>query len=191
MNWCFLASISVQRKKVVQDNGFQMVLLCHLWFKVPLYLIKSELNLTFSKPKWKITILTWTWEWTCWGDRLQCHLSWAAHLSFESVFTVLQGWAVLHLSVIICYDVFFFLTYVFFVLFNVCLWCVSDGRPSSRPSSARSRRSSLSNIITMTSSSTKASKIQEPPGLQVTTPFIIMMILELQLMFSLQNVPIK
>uniref|UniRef100_A0A8C4ILE1 EF-hand calcium-binding domain-containing protein 7 n=1 Tax=Dicentrarchus labrax TaxID=13489 RepID=A0A8C4ILE1_DICLA len=47
----------------------------------------------------------------------------------------------------------------------VCL-CVSDSRSSSRPSSARSRRSSLSNPITMTSSSTKTSKIQEPSGLQ-------------------------
>ncbi|KAG8003193.1 EF-hand calcium-binding domain-containing protein 7 [Nibea albiflora] len=43
---------------------------------------------------------------------------------------------------------------------------VSDSRSSSRPSSARSRRSSLSNPITVTSSSTKATKIQEPPGLQ-------------------------
>ncbi|XP_075944446.1 EF-hand calcium-binding domain-containing protein 7 [Anarhichas minor] len=42
-----------------------------------------------------------------------------------------------------------------------------DSRSSSRPSSARSRRSSLSNSITMTSSSsTKASKIPEPSGLQ-------------------------
>ncbi|XP_070687879.1 EF-hand calcium-binding domain-containing protein 7 [Pempheris klunzingeri] len=41
-----------------------------------------------------------------------------------------------------------------------------DSRSSSRPSSARSRRSSLSNPITMTSSSTKASKTQEPSGLQ-------------------------
>ncbi|KAK2908122.1 EF-hand calcium-binding domain-containing protein 7-like isoform X1 [Channa argus] len=41
-----------------------------------------------------------------------------------------------------------------------------DCRPCSRPSSARSRRSSLSNSVTMTSSSTKASKIPEPPGLQ-------------------------
>nr|XP_046247099.1 EF-hand calcium-binding domain-containing protein 7 [Scatophagus argus] len=41
-----------------------------------------------------------------------------------------------------------------------------DSRSSSRPSSARSRRSSLSNPITMTSSSAKASKIQEPSGLQ-------------------------
>ncbi|XP_044056150.1 EF-hand calcium-binding domain-containing protein 7 [Siniperca chuatsi] len=41
-----------------------------------------------------------------------------------------------------------------------------DSRSSSRPSSARSRRSSVSNPITMTSSSTKASKIQEPSGLQ-------------------------
>uniref|UniRef100_A0A671W639 EF-hand calcium-binding domain-containing protein 7 n=1 Tax=Sparus aurata TaxID=8175 RepID=A0A671W639_SPAAU len=39
-------------------------------------------------------------------------------------------------------------------------------RSSSRPSSARSRRSSLSNPITMTSSSTKTSKVQEPSGLQ-------------------------
>ncbi|XP_030290271.1 EF-hand calcium-binding domain-containing protein 7 [Sparus aurata] len=41
-----------------------------------------------------------------------------------------------------------------------------DSRSSSRPSSARSRRSSLSNPITMTSSSTKTSKVQEPSGLQ-------------------------
>ncbi|XP_076582366.1 EF-hand calcium-binding domain-containing protein 7 [Chaetodon auriga] len=41
-----------------------------------------------------------------------------------------------------------------------------DSRSSSRPSSARSRRSSLSNPITVTSSSTKASKVQEPSGLQ-------------------------
>ncbi|XP_049910844.1 EF-hand calcium-binding domain-containing protein 7 [Epinephelus moara] len=41
-----------------------------------------------------------------------------------------------------------------------------DSRSSSRPSSARSRRSSLSNSITMTSSSIKASKIPEPSGLQ-------------------------
>ncbi|XP_068445708.1 EF-hand calcium-binding domain-containing protein 7 [Clinocottus analis] len=41
-----------------------------------------------------------------------------------------------------------------------------DSRSSSRPASARSRRSSLSNSITMTSSSTKASKIPEPSGLQ-------------------------
>ncbi|KAM9848300.1 EF-hand calcium-binding domain-containing protein 7 [Aulostomus maculatus] len=41
-----------------------------------------------------------------------------------------------------------------------------DSRSSSRPSSARSRRSSLSNSITMTSSSTKASKVPEPLGLQ-------------------------
>ncbi|XP_045906685.1 EF-hand calcium-binding domain-containing protein 7 isoform X2 [Micropterus dolomieu] len=40
-----------------------------------------------------------------------------------------------------------------------------DSRSSSRPSSARSRRSSLSNQITMTSS-TKTSKIQEPSALQ-------------------------
>ncbi|XP_044218419.1 EF-hand calcium-binding domain-containing protein 7 isoform X1 [Thunnus albacares] len=41
-----------------------------------------------------------------------------------------------------------------------------DSRSSSRPSSARSRRSSLSNSITMTSSSTKTNKIPEPSGLQ-------------------------
>ncbi|KAM8746451.1 EF-hand calcium-binding domain-containing protein 7 [Acanthopagrus schlegelii] len=41
-----------------------------------------------------------------------------------------------------------------------------DSRSSSRPSSARSRRSSLSNPITMMSSSTKTSKVQEPSGLQ-------------------------
>ncbi|KAG7242345.1 hypothetical protein INR49_024021 [Caranx melampygus] len=41
-----------------------------------------------------------------------------------------------------------------------------DSRSSSRPSSARSRRSSLSNSITMTSSGTKTSKIAEPSGLQ-------------------------
>ncbi|XP_023250273.1 EF-hand calcium-binding domain-containing protein 7 isoform X1 [Seriola lalandi dorsalis] len=41
-----------------------------------------------------------------------------------------------------------------------------DSRSSSRPSSARSRRSSLSNSITMTSSGTKASKIPEPSGFQ-------------------------
>nr|XP_040040139.1 EF-hand calcium-binding domain-containing protein 7 [Gasterosteus aculeatus aculeatus] len=41
-----------------------------------------------------------------------------------------------------------------------------DSRSSSRPSSARSRRSSLSNSITMASSSTRASKITEPSGLQ-------------------------
>ncbi|XP_035808817.2 EF-hand calcium-binding domain-containing protein 7 isoform X1 [Amphiprion ocellaris] len=44
--------------------------------------------------------------------------------------------------------------------------CLLDSRSSSRPSSARSRRSSLSNSTTVTSSSTKASKIPEPPGLQ-------------------------
>ncbi|XP_039984322.1 EF-hand calcium-binding domain-containing protein 7 isoform X2 [Xiphias gladius] len=41
-----------------------------------------------------------------------------------------------------------------------------DSRSSSRPSSARSRRSSLSNSVAMTSSIAKASKIAEPPGLQ-------------------------
>ncbi|KAL3047141.1 hypothetical protein OYC64_021381 [Pagothenia borchgrevinki] len=41
-----------------------------------------------------------------------------------------------------------------------------DSRSSSRASSARSRRSSLSNSITMTSSTNKASKIPEPSGLQ-------------------------
>ncbi|KAE8293940.1 EF-hand calcium-binding domain-containing protein 7 [Larimichthys crocea] len=41
-----------------------------------------------------------------------------------------------------------------------------DSRSSSRPSSARSRRSSLSNPITVTSSSTKATKIPEPSSLQ-------------------------
>nr|XP_020458468.1 EF-hand calcium-binding domain-containing protein 7 [Monopterus albus] len=41
-----------------------------------------------------------------------------------------------------------------------------DSRLSSRPSSARSRRSSLSNSIIVTSNSTKASKIPEPSGLQ-------------------------
>ncbi|KAM9358284.1 EF-hand calcium-binding domain-containing protein 7 [Symphorus nematophorus] len=41
-----------------------------------------------------------------------------------------------------------------------------DSRSSSRPSSARSRRSSLSNPITVTPGGTKASKIQEPSGLQ-------------------------
>ncbi|XP_074491018.1 EF-hand calcium-binding domain-containing protein 7 isoform X2 [Sebastes fasciatus] len=41
-----------------------------------------------------------------------------------------------------------------------------DSRSSSRPPSARSRRSSLSNSITMTSSCTKASKMPEPSGLQ-------------------------
>uniref|UniRef100_A0A7N8X292 EF-hand calcium-binding domain-containing protein 7 n=1 Tax=Mastacembelus armatus TaxID=205130 RepID=A0A7N8X292_9TELE len=41
-----------------------------------------------------------------------------------------------------------------------------DSRSSSRPSSARSRRSSLSNSISVTSNSTKASKISEPSGLQ-------------------------
>ncbi|XP_047231743.1 EF-hand calcium-binding domain-containing protein 7 isoform X1 [Girardinichthys multiradiatus] len=40
-----------------------------------------------------------------------------------------------------------------------------DSQSSSRPS-ARSRRSSLSNSITMTSSSSKAGKVLEPPGLQ-------------------------
>lgn len=45
------------------------------------------------------------------------------------------------------------------------LWFVSDSRSSSRPSSARSRRSSLSNQITMTA--VKALKLQEPSGLQV------------------------
>uniref|UniRef100_A0A8C9ZKW5 EF-hand calcium-binding domain-containing protein 7 n=1 Tax=Sander lucioperca TaxID=283035 RepID=A0A8C9ZKW5_SANLU len=45
------------------------------------------------------------------------------------------------------------------------LLCLSI-RSSSRPSSARSRRSSLSNSITMTTSSTKGSKIPEPSGLQ-------------------------
>lgn len=41
-----------------------------------------------------------------------------------------------------------------------------DVRSSSRPSSARSRRSSLSSSITMTSSSSKVNKIPEPSGLQ-------------------------
>ncbi|XP_028443612.1 EF-hand calcium-binding domain-containing protein 7 isoform X1 [Perca flavescens] len=41
-----------------------------------------------------------------------------------------------------------------------------ESRSSSRLSSARSRRSSLSNSITVTSSSTKGSKIPEPSGLQ-------------------------
>uniref|UniRef100_A0A3Q3VL63 EF-hand calcium-binding domain-containing protein 7 n=1 Tax=Mola mola TaxID=94237 RepID=A0A3Q3VL63_MOLML len=41
-----------------------------------------------------------------------------------------------------------------------------DSRSSSRPSSARSRRSSLSNPILMTPSSAKAIKIQEPSSLQ-------------------------
>ncbi|XP_051802773.1 EF-hand calcium-binding domain-containing protein 7 isoform X3 [Acanthochromis polyacanthus] len=44
--------------------------------------------------------------------------------------------------------------------------CLLDSRSSSRPPSARSRRSSLSNSTAVTSSSTKASKIPEPPGLQ-------------------------
>ncbi|XP_040896367.1 EF-hand calcium-binding domain-containing protein 7 isoform X2 [Toxotes jaculatrix] len=41
-----------------------------------------------------------------------------------------------------------------------------DSRSSSRPSSARSRRSSLSNSVSVTSSSIKASKIPEPSDLQ-------------------------
>ncbi|XP_029003390.1 EF-hand calcium-binding domain-containing protein 7 [Betta splendens] len=41
-----------------------------------------------------------------------------------------------------------------------------DTRSSSRPSSARSRRSSLSNSVTITSNSNKASKVSEPSGLQ-------------------------
>uniref|UniRef100_A0A3P9HDS5 EF-hand calcium-binding domain-containing protein 7 n=1 Tax=Oryzias latipes TaxID=8090 RepID=A0A3P9HDS5_ORYLA len=41
-----------------------------------------------------------------------------------------------------------------------------DSKPSSRLSSARSRRSSLSNSVTMRSSSTKASQVLEPAGLQ-------------------------
>uniref|UniRef100_A0A665UKD3 EF-hand calcium-binding domain-containing protein 7 n=1 Tax=Echeneis naucrates TaxID=173247 RepID=A0A665UKD3_ECHNA len=41
-----------------------------------------------------------------------------------------------------------------------------ESRSSSRPSSARSRRSSLSNSITMTSNSSKGSKIPEPSGFQ-------------------------
>ncbi|KAK2835239.1 hypothetical protein Q5P01_015723 [Channa striata] len=41
-----------------------------------------------------------------------------------------------------------------------------DSRSCSRPTSARSRRSSLSNSVTMTPSSTRACKIPEPPGLQ-------------------------
>ncbi|XP_058494085.1 EF-hand calcium-binding domain-containing protein 7 [Solea solea] len=41
-----------------------------------------------------------------------------------------------------------------------------DSRSSSRPSSARSRRSSLANSITMTSSSAKSSKTPEPVDLQ-------------------------
>ncbi|KAM9386147.1 EF-hand calcium-binding domain-containing protein 7 [Pholidichthys leucotaenia] len=41
-----------------------------------------------------------------------------------------------------------------------------DSRSSSRPPSARSRCSSLSNSITMTSSLNTASKVLEPPGLQ-------------------------
>ncbi|KAK7889924.1 hypothetical protein WMY93_025484 [Mugilogobius chulae] len=41
-----------------------------------------------------------------------------------------------------------------------------ESQPSSRPSSARSRRSSLSSVFTMTSSSSKVSKVQEPANLQ-------------------------
>ncbi|KAM4738967.1 EF-hand calcium-binding domain-containing protein 7 isoform 2-T2 [Anableps anableps] len=41
-----------------------------------------------------------------------------------------------------------------------------DCQSSSRPPSARSRRSSLSNSVTMTSSSSKTGKVLEPPGLQ-------------------------
>ncbi|KAM3620299.1 uncharacterized protein V6R79_021254 [Siganus canaliculatus] len=41
-----------------------------------------------------------------------------------------------------------------------------DGRASSRPSSARSRRSSLSNPATAASSNTRTSRVQEPPDLQ-------------------------
>uniref|UniRef100_A0A3Q2SP10 EF-hand calcium-binding domain-containing protein 7 n=1 Tax=Fundulus heteroclitus TaxID=8078 RepID=A0A3Q2SP10_FUNHE len=41
-----------------------------------------------------------------------------------------------------------------------------DSQSSSRPPSARSRRSSLSNSVTMTSSSSKAGKVLEPQGLQ-------------------------
>ncbi|KAM9831607.1 EF-hand calcium-binding domain-containing protein 7 [Neosynchiropus ocellatus] len=41
-----------------------------------------------------------------------------------------------------------------------------DHKSSSRPSSARSRRSSLSNPVTMTCSSTKSTKVPEPAGLQ-------------------------
>ena len=46
-------------------------------------------------------------------------------------------------------------------------WFYSDSRSSSRPSSARSRRSSLANSINMTSSSSRSSKVPEPAGLQV------------------------
>ncbi|XP_008404383.1 EF-hand calcium-binding domain-containing protein 7 [Poecilia reticulata] len=41
-----------------------------------------------------------------------------------------------------------------------------DSQSSSRPPSARSRRSSLSNSVTVASSSSKAGKVQEPSGLQ-------------------------
>ncbi|XP_054914116.1 EF-hand calcium-binding domain-containing protein 7 [Poeciliopsis prolifica] len=41
-----------------------------------------------------------------------------------------------------------------------------DSQSSFRPPSARSRRSSLSNSVTMASSSSKAGKVQEPSGLQ-------------------------
>uniref|UniRef100_A0A3B5Q935 EF-hand calcium-binding domain-containing protein 7 n=1 Tax=Xiphophorus maculatus TaxID=8083 RepID=A0A3B5Q935_XIPMA len=41
-----------------------------------------------------------------------------------------------------------------------------DSQSSSHPPSARSRRSSLSNSVTMASSSSKAGKVQEPSGLQ-------------------------
>ncbi|XP_015234147.1 PREDICTED: EF-hand calcium-binding domain-containing protein 7 [Cyprinodon variegatus] len=41
-----------------------------------------------------------------------------------------------------------------------------DSQCPSRPPSARSRRSSLSNSVTMVSSSSKAAKVLEPPGLQ-------------------------
>lgn len=49
-----------------------------------------------------------------------------------------------------------------------CSVCFSDCQSSSRPPSARSRRSSLSNSFTMTSSGSKTSKVPEPQGLQVT-----------------------
>ncbi len=96
------------------------------------------------------------------------------HLICQSV-----SWAFCFVAAVLWLDLFLWDFYALFQhvflclsqwgFFCACLLCVSDCRSSSRPSSARSRRSSLSNPITVTPGSTKASKIQEPSGLQVTS----------------------
>lgn len=92
---------------------------------------------------------------------------WAVHhlalsqLSFQSTAETLQLHSLILWRVFLCICVCVLLT------FPLLIFVCAESRSSSRPSSARSRRSSLSNSITMTPSSTKTSKIQEPPGLQV------------------------